>query len=195
MPSSDTSPIASAELLAIGAELLVGETRDTNSGDLARALTDLGVEVLRMTQLPDDLDDHRRGHHAQRSARVDLVITSGGLGPDARRPDARGASRPRSASNRRSTPTWRPGCGTSGRGAASPFSTVNLKQAWLIPSASALANPNGTAPGWWVEAAAGVIVALPGPPRELLPMWRDEALPRLPRPWSRRWTAPSSPCA
>ena len=42
-------------MLAIGAELLVGETRDTNSGDIATYLTELGVEVRRMTQLPDEL--------------------------------------------------------------------------------------------------------------------------------------------
>ena len=48
--------LTTAELLAIGAELLVGETRDTNSGDLAGWLTELGVEVRRMSQLPDELD-------------------------------------------------------------------------------------------------------------------------------------------
>ena len=63
------------------------------------------------------------------------------------------------------------------RGMAFPAS--NRKQAWLIPGAVALANPNGTAPGWWVEAGDAVIVALPGPPRELQPMWTDEVLPRL----------------
>ena len=60
-----------------------------------------------------------------------------------------------------------------------PFSAVNLKQAWLIPSAEALPNPNGTAPGWWVERDGRVVIALPGPPRELKPMWRDHVLPRL----------------
>ena len=61
-----------------------------------------------------------------------------------------------------------------------PFPELNLKQAWLIPSAEALPNPNGTAPGWFVRRpAAGVIVALPGPPREMRPMWANEALPRL----------------
>ncbi len=61
-----------------------------------------------------------------------------------------------------------------------PFAEINLKQAWLIPSAQALANPNGTAPGWWVDRPDGrVVVALPGPPREMRPMWRDDTLPRL----------------
>ena len=49
-----------------------------------------------------------------------------------------------------------------------PFAEINLKQAWLIPSAEALANPNGTAPGWFVTRPDGrIVVALPGPPREL----------------------------
>src|SRR5205814_3904941 len=57
---------------------------------------------------------------------------------------------------------------------------ANLKQAWLIPGASALDNAHGTAPGWLVEREDGqVIVALPGPPREMWPMWREQALPRL----------------
>src|SRR5206468_2797535 len=57
---------------------------------------------------------------------------------------------------------------------------INLKQAWLIPSATAIPNRNGTAPGWLVERPGGrLIVALPGPPREMRPMWRDSVLPRL----------------
>jgi nicotinamide-nucleotide amidase len=61
-----------------------------------------------------------------------------------------------------------------------PFPEMNLKQAWLVPSAVALPNPNGTAPGWWIGRPDGrVIVALPGPPREMHPMWSDEVLPRL----------------
>src|SRR4029079_10448841 len=48
------------------------------------------------------------------------------------------------------------------------------------PSTEALPNPNGTAPGWWVDTDDGrVIVALPGPPREMRPMWHDHVLPRL----------------
>ncbi|HZW00866.1 MAG TPA: molybdopterin-binding protein [Candidatus Deferrimicrobium sp.] len=177
MPSSDASPIASAELLAIGAELLVGETRDTNSGDLARALTDLGVDVRRMTQLPDDLDSIAEAITAA-LGRVDLVVTSGGLGPT---PDD--LTREGIAAALGEQPVVDPDLETWLRGLWAkrglPFSNVNLKQAWLIPSASAMANPNGTAPGWWVETAGSVISALPGPPRELLPMWHDEALPRL----------------
>jgi nicotinamide-nucleotide amidase len=57
---------------------------------------------------------------------------------------------------------------------------MNLKQAWRIPSATALPNGAGTAPAWWVDRPDGrVVVALPGPPREMRPIWRDEVLPRL----------------
>jgi nicotinamide-nucleotide amidase len=170
-------PIRSAEILAVGTELLVGETRDTNSGDLARHLTDLGVEVRRISGLPDDLDTIRDALGTARG-RSDLVVTSGGLGPT---PDD--LTREAIAALLGETPTvdpdllgWLEGL-WSRRGMAFPHS--NRKQAWLIPSAQALANPNGTAPGWWVEDRAALIVALPGPPRELLPMWTDEVLPRL----------------
>jgi nicotinamide-nucleotide amidase len=61
-----------------------------------------------------------------------------------------------------------------------PFPELNLKQAWRIPSARTLANPNGTAPGWFVARPDGrVIVALPGPPREMRPMWSNEVVPLL----------------
>ena len=171
------SPIASAEVLAVGAELLAGETRDTNSGDIAGELTRLGVDVARMSQLPDDLEVVTA---AVRDAldRVDLVVTTGGLGPT---PDD--LTRESIAAAVGETPTVDPGLERwlremwAARGLA--FSDVNLKQAWVLPSAEALHNPNGTAPGWWVERDGKVVVALPGPPRELRPMWRDHVLPRL----------------
>jgi nicotinamide-nucleotide amidase len=61
-----------------------------------------------------------------------------------------------------------------------PMADANRKQAWLIPSAVAIPNENGTAPGWWVDRPDDrVIVLLPGPPREMRPMWEGWVLPRL----------------
>jgi nicotinamide-nucleotide amidase len=57
----------------------------------------------------------------------------------------------------------------------------NLKQVMLVPSARALPNPRGTAPGWWVERDGRVIVAMPGPPSEMQPMWEEEVAPELER--------------
>lgn len=170
-------PLASAELLAIGAELLVGETRDTNSGDLARELTALGVEVTRMSQLPDEVAVVSQALR-DALANADLVVTTGGLGPT---PDD--LTRELIAAVWGEEPSVDPALEAwlrdlwAKRGL--PFSEVNLKQAWLIPGAAALSNPNGTAPGWWLERDGQVLIALPGPPRELHPMWRDHALPRL----------------
>jgi nicotinamide-nucleotide amidase len=170
--------IESASLLAVGSELTYGETRDTNSGDLATELTALGVEVRRMSQVPDDLDvviDALR--QALREAH--LVVTTGGLGPT---PDD--LTREGIAAVLGQTPTVDPGLEAWLRGLFERrgvrFVETNLKQAWLIPGAVSLPNPNGTAPGWFVETPEGrVIAALPGPPREMRPMWRDHVLPRL----------------
>ena len=92
MSASERRQILTAELLSIGSELTVGETRDTNAGELARSLTGLGVRVTRITALPDDLDQVTDAF-ATGLARADLVVSTGGLGPDPRRPDARGDRR------------------------------------------------------------------------------------------------------
>lgn len=55
----------------------------------------------------------------------------------------------------------------------------NAKQAWKIPSAEILPNPAGTAPGWFVRNSGKTIILMPGVPREMMPMWQQQALPRL----------------
>ncbi|HET7494534.1 MAG TPA: molybdopterin-binding protein [Candidatus Limnocylindrales bacterium] len=177
----DTGPgreLLHAELLSIGSELTVGETRDTNAGELARALTLEGVIVGRITALPDRLEAVRDALTAGLE-RADLVVSTGGLGPT---PDD--LTREAIAAATGETPAVDPELDAwlrdrwARRGL--PFPEINLKQAWLIPSAVALPNPNGSAPGWFVSRPDGrVIVALPGPPREMRPMWSDQALPRL----------------
>jgi nicotinamide-nucleotide amidase len=171
-------PILHAELLAIGTELTVGETVDTNSGDLARSLVAHGVTVTRIANLPDDLPVVV---DAMRAAlgRADLVVTTGGLGPT---PDD--LTREAVAEVCGEAVTVDPDALAwlkamwARRG--HPFPSTNIKQAWIIPSATTLPNPNGTAPGWWVDRPDGrVIVNLPGPPREMRPMWADGVLPRL----------------
>ncbi len=57
----------------------------------------------------------------------------------------------------------------------------NIKQANIIPSARAISNAVGTAPGWWVECEGKIILALPGPPWEMQRMWVNEVKPRLSR--------------
>jgi nicotinamide-nucleotide amidase len=167
-----------AELLAIGTELTVGETVDTNSGELARSLVAHGVTVLRVANLPDDRSVVVEALRAA-LARAAIVVTTGGLGPtpDDLTREAVADLCGEAVSTDEPTLDWLRGLWAR-RGM--PFPEVNAKQAWRIPSATLLPNPNGTAPGWWVDRPDGsVIVTLPGPPREMRPMWADEALPRL----------------
>jgi nicotinamide-nucleotide amidase len=171
-------PLRTAELLSIGSEITVGETRDTNAGELARSLTGIGVVVGRIQALPDDLAIVRDGWAAA-IERADLVISTGGLGPtpDDLTREAIAAVIGEEPVVDRELERWLRDL-WSRRGI--DFPEMNLKQAWLLPSATALANPNGTAPGWWIDRPdGGVMVALPGPPREMRPMWTDHVLPRL----------------
>ncbi len=170
--------LLAAELLSIGTELTVGETRDTNAAELARSLTDTGVGVSRITVLPDDLDTVAAAFRGALE-RVDLVVSTGGLGPT---PDD--LTREAIARVSGETPVVDPELERwlrdlwARRGI--PFPEMNLKQAWLIPSAVPLANPNGTAPGWLATRPDGrVVVAMPGPPREMRPMWHELVMPRL----------------
>lgn len=171
-------PIRTAELLSIGTELTVGETRDTNAGDLARDLTRRGVVVSRITALPDELGTVTAAFRTALDG-AELVISTGGLGPT---PDD--LTREAIAALVREEPAVDPALEAWLRELFArrklPFPETNRKQAWLIPSAEAIPNDNGTAPGWWVTRPDGrVIVALPGPPREMRPMWNGWVLPRL----------------
>ncbi len=173
-------PIRTAELLSIGTELTVGETRDTNAGELARALTARGVQVLRLTALPDR-EAMVREAFAAGMERADLVVSTGGLGPtpDDLTREAIAAACDETVAVDPELEAW---LRELWRRRGMPFPERNLKQAWVIPSAEALPNPNGTAPGWFVRRPDGhVVVALPGPPREMRPMWSDEVIPRLER--------------
>jgi nicotinamide-nucleotide amidase len=178
-PESPTrKPIRTAVLLAIGSELTVGETRDTNSGDLAGSLSETGVEVAWISALPDRIETVAAALEGALAV-ADVVITTGGLGPT---PDDLTREAIAAICNER--PTVDPELERwlrhlfERRGIA--FAETNLKQAWLIPSSTAVPNVRGTAPGWWVDRPDGrVIVALPGPPSEMRPMWQSWVLPRL----------------
>lgn len=177
-PSRTDRSLRTAEILSIGSELTVGETRDTNAGELAAALTAEGVVVGRIVALPDRLDVVR-GAFRTAFERADLVVSTGGLGPT---PDD--LTRESIAEAVGETVEVDPELEAWLRGRwerrGIPMPEINLKQAWRIPSCEPLANPNGSAPGWLVSRPdGGVAVALPGPPREMRPMWSNEVLPRL----------------
>jgi nicotinamide-nucleotide amidase len=177
-PGPVPRPLLTATILSIGAELTVGDTRDTNAGELARALTAEGVAIERLVGVPDVLAVVRDAF-ASGLQRSDLVLSTGGLGPT---PDD--LTREAIAAVCGEEPVVDPAVERWLRALwkrrGLPFPEINRKQAWIIPSAVTLPNPNGTAPGWYATRPDGrIIVAMPGPPREMRPMWADEALPRL----------------
>lgn len=166
-----------AEIIAVGTELLSGQSQDTNSTYLAERLAGLGVELLWISLVGDDLP--RLSEAIERAlSRSDLVITSGGLGPtpdDVTR-EAIAAALGEEVFVDPELEAWlREFFERRGR----PMPLSNLRQAWRIPSAQALPNPRGTAPGWWVDQGGKILVALPGPPLELEGVWREEIEPKL----------------
>ncbi len=166
-----------AEIVSIGTELLMGEIVDTNSAYLASQLPKLGIKLRWVTKVDDDPE--RMFEVLDRAwRRSDVTLTSGGLGPTSddltRETIARVFGEEMSVQP--DLLEHLKGLFSS-RGIAMP--ATNIKQATLIPSAQAIANPLGTAPGWWAEKDGHVIVAMPGPPRELERMWTYEVAPRL----------------
>lgn len=162
----------------MGSELTTGATRDTNSGDLARELTTHGVRVLSTTALPDDLDAVSAAFRSALET-ADLVVSTGGLGPT---PDdlTREAIAAACGLQVHEDPALIEWLREMFERRGVPMPEANRKQAWLIAGATALPNGHGSAPGWWVERPDGrLVIALPGPPREMWPMWREHALPRL----------------
>ncbi len=168
--------MADAQLLSIGSEILLGETVDTNAAHLGGELARLGIELRGIRAVPDDRVLIAEAFRAARGA-VDLVIATGGLGPthdDVTRDglaDALGEPLATdSALEAGLRERWR------GRG---DFPASNLRQALRIRSAEILANPIGSASGWWVDRDGSVCVLMPGVPSEMRLMWSDEVAPRL----------------
>jgi nicotinamide-nucleotide amidase len=174
-----------AEILSIGTELLLGQIVDTNANYLAGRLALMGIDCLHMQTVGDNLTRARQALE-RALGRSELVVTTGGLGPT-----EDDLTREAIAAALGESPQVDPALETelrawfAGRGLVMP--ERNRKQAWLIPSARALPNPNGTAPGWDVRKDGKRIVAMPGVPREMTPMWEDHVEPSLVRGGSLRW--------
>ena len=166
-----------AEIISIGTELLMGELVDTNSAFLASELAKLGIEVRFITKVGDDPDRLRDAIHRAFN-RSDITLTSGGLGPTSddltRETIAAVFGEEMSVQD-----DLLAHLKTQFANRGFPMPETNIKQATLIPSAQALPNPMGTAPGWWAERNGSAIVAMPGPPREIQQMWANQVAPRL----------------
>lgn len=168
--------IRKAEIIAIGSELLTPLRSDTNSLHLTMRLNELGIEVRRKVVIGDDVDDLAV---AIRDAllRTDLIITMGGLGPteDDRTRDA--VSRATGRGFVRSG-AWVEYMKERFARVGRTLGDNNLRQADLLEGAELLPNPRGTAPGQWLPGRCSMMM-LPGPPRELVPLFDQEGLHRI----------------
>ncbi len=169
-----------AEILSIGTEIMFGEITDTNAAYIASALPEYGIDLLWVTQVGDN-PARLKEAFARAWERSDYVFCTGGLGPtedDITREtiaEMLGETLYVDAEQERVLHEV-----FAARG-ITPFPPRNIKQAHLIPSARAIVNPRGTAPGWWVERDGKVIAVMPGPPAEMHHMWDAEVAPELER--------------
>jgi nicotinamide-nucleotide amidase len=166
-----------AEIIAIGSELLTSERTDTNSLWLTEKLNSIGIEVKLKTVVGDDdarLEETIRD--AMKRSRV--VIMTGGLGPtedDITRKIAARAMNRRLLLNEKVLEALRNKFLRLGR----QMPEINSRQAMVIEGAEILDNPNGSAPGMYLEHAGHSVVLLPGPPREMRPMFETFVQPKL----------------
>lgn len=165
-----------AEIIGVGSELIYGDTLDTNTSDIAVSLLPYALEVKRTLRVADDIPELVTNIR-EAWGRSRLVVLSGGLGPTAddvtREAIAEALGEPLELDQ-----TVLEAIEAFFKSRGRVMAEVNRKQAMKIPSAAWLANPRGTAPGWWVHKDGKDLVALPGPPAEWKPMWQ-ELLPKL----------------
>ena len=170
-----------SEIIAVGSEMLTPFRQDTNSLYVTEKLNEIGVAVAFKTIVGDRQKDLVNAIRAA-LARIDILILMGGLGPTEDDLTREAVAEALSLILRRDAQLvaalhtraahWR-----------LPMPSNNLKQADVLHGAAVLPNPNGSAPGQWLDttfaAHRKLILLLPGPPSECRPLFDAECLPRL----------------
>jgi nicotinamide-nucleotide amidase len=157
-----------AAVVAVGSELLTPWRIDTNSLYVTERLDDLGIEVVMKAVVGDSAEEIDAAFR-QALHRAHLVVLTGGLGPtaDDLTRDVVSAALDLTLEEDE-TITARIRARFEARGWRMPEN--NRRQAMVPRGAQVIENPNGTAPGLWIERKDAVVLMLPGPPRELQPM-------------------------
>ena len=167
-----------AEILSIGTEILFGQIVDTNSSWIASRLPALGIDLYYVSTVGDNksrmVDTFRRAWQ-----RSDLIITTGGLGPTEDDLTRESISEMLQEPMRVAPELEEALRERFRRRGGNPMPERNMKQATLLPSATAIPNPRGSAPGWWVERDGRIMVSMPGVQAEMYLMWNEQVEPRL----------------
>lgn len=166
-----------AEIICVGTELLLGNIINTNAAFIAERISRLGIDCYHQCVVGDNMD-RVLAQLKESSARSEIIILSGGLGPTEDDMTKEAVSEfnklplVEDAVSRKSIADY-----FAKRG-IEPTEN-NWKQALLPKGATAVPNPNGTAPGIILETKKNTYILLPGPPIELEAMFDDEIMPFL----------------
>ena len=166
-----------AEIISVGTEILLGDIVNTNTQFLAKELASIGIEVYRQEVVGDN-QDRLLGILEEALNRSDMVITTGGLGPtndDLTKETACKFFNMDLELHQESLKALEEYFFKMGR----KITESNYKQVYFPKEAIVLPNPNGTAPGAILEKNNKYIVILPGPPREMKPMYLNHVKPYL----------------
>lgn len=166
-----------AEILAVGTELLLGNIVNTNAQFLSQRLADLGIDVYRHTVVGDNPDRLKKAYK-EAFERADLVITTGGLGPtkdDLTKEIAFEYFNKKAVLDKESLDKIQKYFKKLNR----DMVDSNKKQAYFPEDVTILPNDVGTAPGCAIDEKGKILILLPGPPREMKPMFENHAIPFL----------------
>lgn len=166
-----------AEIITVGTELLLGDIVNSNSQFLSKELAAFGIEVLYQSTVGDNMERLEQLLTTARS-RSDMVLITGGLGPtddDLTKETVCKVLHFRLALHEESWQRIQDYFASTGK----PMTENNKKQAMLPEGCVVFPNDHGTAPGCAVERYGQHFILLPGPPRELIPMFHQYVAPYL----------------
>lgn len=164
--------MAVCEILCVGTELLLGDILNTNSRFLSKELALMGISVLRHTTVGDNMERICTAFR-EAGSRSDIVIACGGLGPTADDITKEALAHVLGLRLETHGPTAQ-SIERYFQNRGIPMPQTNLKQALVPEGADVFENRNGSAPGIGVKTGGKTFVLLPGPPRELEPMFRNQ---------------------
>lgn len=166
-----------AEIIAIGSELLLGESQDTNTCFLLKNFRKIGIDVYH-TQIIGDNVQRISDSIKEALSTSDIVITTGGLGPTIDDPTRIAVATAFDCDLIYKEELWQNILNYFSKISKSP-SINNKRQAYIPAAAKAIDNPTGTAPAFYISRDNKVFVSLPGVPREMKFIWEKSVVPLL----------------
>ena len=166
-----------AEILAVGTEILLGDIVNTNAQYIAKGLAELGIDVFYQTVVGDNPQGLKDAMHLA-FGRADVIITTGGLGPtedDLTKEIGAEYFGRRLVLDNQALDRIKKFFDRMKR----QMTENNVKQAMVPDGAAVLYNDNGTAPGIIIEDNNKILIMMPGPPREMKPMFSQQVKPYL----------------